>query len=302
MKGVMVQGTGSDSGKSFIVTGLCRVFSDRGRKVCPFKSQNMSNYSLAVKGGLEMSRAQAVQAEAARTAPEVFMNPILLKPREDTSSEIVLNGRVFDTPAGRDYYRTFTMNEGIAAVRRALAHIEKNFDAVLIEGAGSPAEVNLNDAEIVNMRVAREAEVPVILVTDVDRGGSLASVVGTLDLLGDDRERVKGIIFNKFRGDLSIFEPAVRWTEERTGVKVVGVMPWTPGVRLPDEDSLSAASRPRGARQTHKKYQKNSKATENTASSREKSYDLLAAAINVHLDVEYILELAGMSTVEAQTS
>jgi len=183
MKGVMVQGTSSDSGKSFIVTGLCRVFSDKGCKVCPFKSQNMSNYSCFTKGGMEISRAQAVQAWAARLDPEVFMNPVLLKPRKDTSSEIVLNGRLFDTPAEGDYYREFTMKEGIKAVREALVHIEKNFDAVLIEGAGSPAEVNLNETEIVNMSVAREADVPVILVTDVDRGGSLASVVGTLDLL-----------------------------------------------------------------------------------------------------------------------
>jgi adenosylcobyric acid synthase len=242
----------------------------------------MSNNSRFTKDGLEMSMAQAVQAEAARLAPEVFMNPILLKPRKrkDTSSEIVLNGRAFESTGGDFYhYRTFAMNEGMAAVREALAHIEKNFDAVLIEGAGSPAEVNLNDAEIVNMRVAREAGAPVILVTDVDRGGSLASVVGTLDLLGEDRERVKGIIFNKFRGDLSLFESAVRWAEERTGVKVVGVMPWTPGVRLPAEDSLSMR---RGG------YQ-------DTPSRREKSYDLLASAINAHLDVEYILELAGLA-------
>ena len=287
MKGIMVQGTSSDAGKSFIVTGLCRVFSDMGRRVCPFKSQNMSNYSFVTKDGREMSMAQAVQAEAARAAPEIFMNPILLKPRrrgnKNISSEIVLNGQVFDDePSGWDCYRTFAMNEGMRAVREALAHIEKNFDAVLIEGAGSPAEVNLNDAEIVNMRVAREAGVPVILVTDVDRGGSLASVVGTLDLLGDDRERVKGIVFNKFRGDISLFEPAVRWTEERTSVRVVGVMPWTRGVHVPDEDSLSALSRRRGGKR------------KDTAAMREKSYNLMAAAINAHLNVKYILELAGL--------
>jgi adenosylcobyric acid synthase len=184
-----------------------------------------------------MGRAQAAQAEAARLDPEVFMNPILLKPRKDTSSEIVLMGKVFDAPDG--YYRAFAMKEGLAAVRSALAHIEKNFDAVVIEGAGSPAEINLNETEIVNMRVAREANVPVILTADVDRGGALASVVGTLELLGNDRERVKGIVFNKFRGDLSLFEPAVRWTEERTGIRVVGVMPWTPGIRVAGEDSLS---------------------------------------------------------------
>jgi len=211
------------------------------------------------------------------------MNPVLLKPRKDTSSEIVLNGRLFDTPAEGDYYREFTMKEGIEAVREALAHIENSFDAVLIEGAGSPAEVNLNETEIVNMRVAREADVPVILVTDVDRGGSLASVVGTLDLLEGDRERVKGILFNKFRGNLSLFEPAVKWTEERTGVRVLGVMPWISDVYIPSEDSLSDhGKRPELF-------------TDDITPLQEKSYDLLAAAINAHLDVKYIFELAGLS-------
>lgn len=239
MKGIMVQGTSSDAGKSFLVTGLCRLLSNRGVKVCPFKSQNMSNNSCVTADGLEVSRAQAVQAEAARLEPETCMNPVLLKPRRDTSSEIVLNGRVFEAPAERDYYRTFTLNEGIRAVRQALAEIESRFDAVVIEGAGSPAEVNLNETEIVNMRVAREADVPVILVTDVDRGGSLASIVGTLELLGDDRPRVKGLVFNKFRGDPSLFEPAVRWVEDYTGVKVLGVVPWVRGAAIAGEDSLS---------------------------------------------------------------
>jgi adenosylcobyric acid synthase len=235
----MIQGTSSDAGKSFLVTGLCRIFSDKGCKVCPFKSQNMSNNSCATKDGLEMGRAQAVQAEAARLDPAVFMNPILLKPRKDTVSEIVLMGRVFNAPADRDYYRVFTMERGLAAVREALQHIEKNFEAILIEGAGSPAEINLNDREIVNMRVAREADVPVVLVTDVDKGGSLASLVGTLELLGDDRSRVKGIVFNKFRGDMSLFMPAVEWIEKRTGVKVVGVLPWLHHIHIASEDSLS---------------------------------------------------------------
>ena len=239
MKGIMIQGTSSDAGKSFLSTGLCRILSDKGYRVCPFKSQNMSNNSCVTGSGLEMGRAQAVQAEAARCLPEAYMNPILLKPRKDTTSEIVLMGRVFDAPADQNYYRTFTLNEGLTTVREALAHIEKNFDVVVIEGAGSPAEVNLNATEIVNMRIARLADVPVILVTDVDRGGSLASVVGTLELLGEDRSRVKGIVFNKFRGDLTLFEDAVRWTEERTGIKVVGVMPWLKDVRIAGEDSLS---------------------------------------------------------------
>ncbi|RRD65590.1 cobyric acid synthase [Fretibacterium sp. OH1220_COT-178] len=239
MKGIMIQGTSSDAGKSFLVTGLCRLLADRGIRVCPFKSQNMSNNSCVTWDGLEISRAQAVQAEAARLRPEAFMNPILLKPRRDTCSEIVLEGRPFEAPADREYYRTFTMTRGIEAVRRALGHIAGHFDAVVIEGAGSPAEVNLNATEIVNMRVAREADVPVLLVTDVDRGGSLASVVGTLELLGSDRSRVKGVVFNKFRGDPALFSPAIQWLEARNGVRVAGVMPWVGGASIAGEDSLS---------------------------------------------------------------
>ena len=236
----MIQGTSSNAGKSFIVTGLCRLFSRRGVKVCPFKSQNMSNNSYITHDGLEMSLAQAVQARAAGIEPEVFMNPILLKPRRENSSEIILNGKKFHRPAEKNfYYENFTEHEGISAVKDCLKYIEKNFDMIIIEGAGSPAEINLNAHEIVNMRIAREADVPVILVADVDRGGSLASVVGTLELLGRDRERVKGIIFNKFRGDINLFQPALDWTENYTGVKVLGVLPMIKNILIPAEDSLS---------------------------------------------------------------
>lgn len=235
----MIQGTSSDCGKSFITTALCRIFSNMGYKVSPFKSQNMSNNSYVTEDGLEIGRAQGVQAEAARITPQVFMNPILLKPRKDTLSEIVLMGKVFDVPCDRNYYRNFTMNEGIKTVREALKEIENNFEIMVCEGAGSPAEINLNDGEIVNMRIAREADIPVLLVTDVDRGGSIASLVGTLELLGEDRKRVKGLIFNKFRGDMALFENAVKLTEEHTGIKVLGVMPWVKDIVIEGEDSLS---------------------------------------------------------------
>ena len=184
-----------------------------------------------------MASAQALQAMAAGLTPEAFMNPILLKPKHSTSSEIILNGKHY-APTTKGY-REFTQGPGIAAVREALSIIQENFDAVLIEGAGSPAEINLNAWEIVNMRIAREADVPVILAADVDRGGSLASVVGTLELLGEDRPRVKGIIFNMFRGDIALFNDAVEWTENYTGVKVLGVMPYLEDVSLPPEDSLA---------------------------------------------------------------
>ena len=238
-RGIMVQGTSSDAGKSFVATALCRIFSDMGYAVCPFKSQNMSNNSCVTLDGLEMGRAQGVQAEAARVEPQAYMNPILLKPRKDTSSEIVLMGKVYEAPCDKNYYRLFTMDKGLETVREALSLIDDRYDVMVCEGAGSPAEVNLNAAEIVNMRVANEADIPVLLVADVDRGGALASVVGTLELLGADRRRVKGIVFNKFRGDISLFEDAVRFTEEKTGVKVVGVMPWLTGVVIEGEDILS---------------------------------------------------------------
>ncbi|MCC8057089.1 cobyric acid synthase [Cloacibacillus sp.] len=237
--GIMIQGTSSDAGKSFITTALCRIFSDMGYAVCPFKSQNMSNNSCVTPDGLEMGRAQGVQAEAARVEPQTYMNPILLKPRKDTSSEIVLMGKVFDAPCDKNYYRGFTMGKGLETLRKALAIIDEKYEVMVCEGAGSPAEVNLNAAEIVNMRVAQEADIPVLLVADVDRGGAIASVVGTLELLGEDRRRVKGIIFNKFRGDLSLFEDAVEFTEKKTGVKVVGVMPWLTDIVIEGEDIMS---------------------------------------------------------------
>ena len=242
----MIQGTSSDSGKSFIVTGLCRLFSKKRIKVCPFKSQNMSNNFYITHDNLQMSTAQAVQAFAAGLTPEVFMNPILLKPKHDQSSEIILNGIKFERDAENNfYYGEFSQTVGINAIREALNHIRKNFDAILIEGAGSPAEINLNANEIVNMRIAKEADVDVILVSDVDRGGSLASVVGTLELLGKDRERVKGIIYNKFRGNIKLFESAVKWTESYTGIKVLGVVPFMKNLKISPEDSLSEISNSR---------------------------------------------------------
>lgn len=239
MQGIMIQGCSSDAGKSYIATALCRVLADMGYKVSPFKSQNMANNSYVTWDGGEIGRAQGVQAEAARVRPETYMNPILLKPQQESGSEVVLFGRVFKSMPGREYHASFTMNEGLQAMRRGLSMIAQKHDMIVIEGAGSPAEVNLNDREIVNMRVAREADVPVLLVVDINRGGSFASIVGTLQLLGADRERVKGLIFNQFRGDLALFADGVRWIEEYTGIKVVGVMPWLNDVNIEGEDSLS---------------------------------------------------------------
>lgn len=239
MKGIMIQGCSSDAGKSYVATALCRVLAEMGRKVSPFKSQNMSNNSYVTWDGGEIGRAQGVQAEAAGVTPETYMNPILLKPQKNSGSEVVLFGEVYKSMPGSEYHAHFTMNEGIAAVRKALGIIAANYDTVVIEGAGSPAEVNLNAHEIVNMRIAREADVPVLLVADVNRGGSFASVVGTLELLGEDKRRVKGIIFNQFRGDIRLFADGAKWLEKYTGVKVVGTLPYLTDVNIEGEDSLS---------------------------------------------------------------
>lgn len=225
MQGIMIQGCSSDAGKSYVATALCRVLADKGFHVSPFKSQNMANNSYVTWDGGEIGRAQGVQAEAAGVRPETYMNPILLKPRQETGSEIVLFGQVLKTMPGSEYHR--------------LQMIAEKYDMIVIEGAGSPAEVNLNAREIVNMRVAREADVPVLLVVDINRGGSFAAIVGTLELLGEDRRRVKGLIFNQFRGDLSLFEDGVRWIEDYTGIKVVGVLPYLEDVHIEGEDSLS---------------------------------------------------------------
>lgn len=239
MKGIMIQGTASDVGKSLITTGLCRLFLQEGVKVAPFKSQNMSNNSYVTVDGKEIGRAQGIQAEAAKTEATVWMNPILLKPRSDVQSEVVLFGESANTLSGREYREQF-YQKGLESIETALNHLEKTFDVIVIEGAGSPAEINLNDRELVNMKVAELADVPVILVADIERGGVFANIVGTLELLStEERSRVQGIIINKFRGDIGLFQDGVKWIEEYTGIPVLGVVPYLENHQIDGEDSLS---------------------------------------------------------------
>jgi adenosylcobyric acid synthase len=234
----MVQGTASHAGKSILVAALCRIFYQDGFRVAPFKSQNMALNSFVTADGGEMGRAQVVQAEAAGIPPSVNMNPILLKPTGNSSSQVVVMGRPLDNYTAQAYHRDLA-GKLWGVVTKALAELRRNFDIIVIEGAGSPAEVNLQDTEIVNMKVAREAGAPVLLVADIDRGGAMASVVGTLELLApEDRDRVKGIIINKFRGDVSLFQPAVDFLEQKTGVPVCGVVPYIEDLRIQDEDSV----------------------------------------------------------------
>lgn len=242
MKGIMIQGTASDVGKSLIVTALCRMFANDGVKVVPFKSQNMSNNSYVTKDGKEIGRAQGIQAEAAKIEATVWMNPILLKPRSNQDSEIVYLGKALKTLSGRGYRETF-YEKGLEVIQKSLNQLSSEYELVVIEGAGSPVEINLKDRELVNMKVAELADVPVILVADIDRGGVFASIVGTIELFEpEERQRVAGIIINKFRGDISLFEDGIQWLEKKTGIPVLGVLPYVEKHMIDGEDSLSLSN------------------------------------------------------------
>lgn len=236
-KVIMVQGTMSNVGKSVVAAGLCRIFRQDGYKVAPFKSQNMALNSFITKEGLEMGRAQVMQAEAAGTEPCVAMNPILLKPTNDTGSQVIVNGEVLGTMNARDYFKM--KKSLVPEVMKAYRKLEEQYDIIVIEGAGSPAEINLKQDDIVNMGMAKMANAPVLLVGDIDRGGVFAQLYGTVALLEEDERRlIKGLIINKFRGDKTILEPGVGMLEKLTQLPVLGVTPYLP-VSLEDEDSLS---------------------------------------------------------------
>ena len=238
-RALMVQGTCSGAGKSLIVAGLARILADEGVRVAPFKSQNMALNSFITEEGAEIGRAQALQAEAARIRPHALMNPILLKAQGEKGCQVILNGKVHGSMSAREYYAF--KHEAWPVVCAAYEELRRRYDVILIEGAGSPAEINLADDEIVNMRMARQADCPVLLVGDIDRGGVFASFFGTVGLLDGDAERIKGFVVNKFRGDLDILAPGLRQIEERTAVPVAGVVPWLRDLGLDEEDGLSLA-------------------------------------------------------------
>jgi adenosylcobyric acid synthase len=239
---LMIQGTSSDAGKSVLVTALCRIFTDMGYTSAPFKSQNMALNSYITVDGKEIGRAQGVQAEAAGIAATTDMNPILIKPSRVNEAQIVVHGEPYQNMEAKAYRSEF-FSMGKKLVKEAYDRLATNYERIIIEGAGSPAEINLNDRELVNMRVARMADAPVILVADIERGGVFASLVGTLQLLEpEDRDRVIGVIINKFRGDVSLLQSGLDWFENYTGKPVLGVVPYIHDLRIDAEDSLSLNS------------------------------------------------------------
>ena len=238
----MIQGTMSNVGKSAIAAGLCRVFKQDGYKVAPFKSQNMALNSFITQNGLEMGRAQVMQAEAAGIEPEVSMNPILLKPTNDTGSQVIINGKPIGVMSAVEYYRH--KRDYIPYILEAYRELEKKYDVIVIEGAGSPAEINLKKDDIVNMGMAELVDAPVLLVGDIDRGGVFAQIAGTVMLLEEkERKRIAGTVINKFRGDIRLFESGVKMLEELCGIPVVGVVPYYKDIYIEEEDSLALATK-----------------------------------------------------------
>ena len=235
----MIQGTSSGAGKTTLVTALCRIFSDKGFRVAPFKSQNMSNFAY-ITPNFEISRAQAIQAIGARCDITPDLNPILLKPVGNYNSIVYLNGKRYKKMHAKNYYEKFVNNEGIKIVSKSLKVLQKNFDLVILEGAGSPAEINLQKFDIANMRIAQKSNASVLLVSDIDRGGSFASIVGTMSLVEKKYQKfVKGFVFNKFRGDIQVLKPGFQKLKKITKIPVVGTIPMI-NLNLPEEDSLNA--------------------------------------------------------------
>ena len=239
MKSLMIQGTSSGAGKTTLVAALCRIFSDKGYHVAPFKSQNMSNFAY-VTPDFEISRAQAIQAIGARCEITPDLNPILLKPLGNYYSMVYLNGKRYKKMHAKDYYEKFVNYEGIKTASRSLKTLQKNFDFIILEGAGSPAEINLQKFDIANMKIAQKANASVLLISDIDKGGSFASIVGTMALIEKKYQKlVRGFVFNKFRGDIDVLKPGFQKLKNITKIPVMGTIPMIT-LDLPEEDSLNA--------------------------------------------------------------
>lgn len=296
----MIQGTCSGAGKSTLVAGLCRVLARRGRSVAPFKPQNMSLNSAVAADGGEISRAQALQAQAARTAPRTDMNPVLLKPASDTRAQVVVGGRAYAELEAGDYLAL--KKALLGEVLAAFARLRSEFGTVIVEGAGSPAEVNLRENDIANMGFAEAVDCPVILVADIDRGGALAHVVGTLSCLSaTERERVTGIVINRFRGARSLLQPGLDWLERETGKPVLGVLPLLQGLFLDAEDALPEASlgKPGAFRVVVPVYPRISNHTDLDALRLHPEVDLILTGPGEPLPSGDLIVLAGSKNVRA---
>jgi len=240
VKSLMIQGTSSGAGKTILVTALCRIFSDLGYTVSPFKAQNMSNFSYVGKN-FEISRAQAIQAVAARTSITPLQNPILLKPLGNYRSSVFVNGKFFKKMYASNYYENFVLKSGFKAAVGSFNKIAQSHEIIFLEGAGSPAEINLQKFDITNMKIAKKTKSPVLLITDIERGGAFASIVGTMELIEKKYlELVKGFVINKFRGDIEILEPGYRKLQRKTGLPIFGTIPMTK-FEIPDEDSIGTS-------------------------------------------------------------
>ncbi len=245
-KTLMIQGTASDAGKSTVVAGLCRLFHRRGIHVVPFKPQNMALNSAVTTDGGEIGRAQAVQAQAAGLEPHTDMNPVLLKPASDTGAQVIIHGKALSQMEAQDYHAY--KRTAMQAVLDSHARLNAQYERVIVEGAGSPAEINLREGDIANMGYAEAVDCPVLLVADIDKGGVFAQIVGTLELISaSERDRIKGFIINRFRGDIALLQPGLDWLEQKTGKPVLGVLPYLHRLHLEAEDALPRETHNRGA-------------------------------------------------------
>jgi adenosylcobyric acid synthase len=274
MKPLMIQGTSSGAGKSTLVAALCRIFEQKGYLVAPFKSQNMSNFGYSTPD-FEISRAQAIQAIAAKCPIEPDLNPIMLKPLGNYYSAVYLNGKYYKKMHAKDYYSKFVKSKGIRAATDSLSKLKKNYDLVILEGAGSPAEINLQKYDIANMQIAQKANASVLLVSDIDRGGSFASLVGTMDLIESKYKKlVKGFVLNKFRGDIDVLKPGFRKITQLTKIPIIGTIPMMK-MNLPEEDSLNVKA-------------KQIAWTKKNISKIDKEIDKLARIVENSLDIKSI--------------
>jgi adenosylcobyric acid synthase len=277
----MVQGTSSGAGKSTVVIGLCRILSDQGYRVAPFKAQNMSSNFFTTSGGSRIARIQAIQAMSARREPDPRMNPVLLKPLGEYRSAVYLNGRFYAEMHAMEYYERFVMRQGFSTALEAFDSLRKENDIVIIEGAGSPAEINIAKYDIANMVLAQKVLAPVIIVADIERGGCFASIVGTMALLKPaQRKLVRGFLINKFRGDAAILVPAVKEVQRITKKRVLGVIPKTE-FELPEEDSLVGPGR-------------KDRPDDMPRESLNWQIDLVAKAIKASADMAKIKEISGL--------